>query len=258
MVKYWQEIRAVAQRILTELLHRRRSLFFWLIFPVSVLLLNGVIIADRAMLPLHSALELAAPSTLVGAGFFFSCVGGTVAVVVSEREQQTLKRLFLSPLSGISYFLGICLAQGAIALGQTIVIFAIALAFGAKFDGSLLLGFGLIFLSIISYVGVGFILGTVLAQRAEDVNTLVAAFGVPLLILGGAFIPTIVFPETLLKIAQFNPIYHMNESFVQVWANGQSLMEIRQHFLVLLGFAVAMIAGGWFFYQRMLRVERRL
>ncbi|MDB9315315.1 ABC transporter permease [Spirulina sp. CS-785/01] len=258
MSKYWREMRAVAQRILTELLHRRRSLIFWLVFPVSVLLLNGVIVADRAMLPLGTALELAAPATLVGAAFFFSCVGGTVAIIVSEREQQTLKRLFLSPLSGIGYFLGICVAQGAIALLQTLVISLLAILLGAKFDGSILLGFSLILLSIISYVGVGFILGTLLAQRAEDVNSLVAAFGVPLLILGGAFIPTIVFPETLLKIAQFNPIYHMNESFVKVWANGETLIEIRQHFFILLGFTLAMITGGWFFYQRMLKIERQL
>ena len=44
--------------------------------------------------------ENAAPSTLVGAALFFSCLGGSVATVVAEREQQTLKRLFISSLSG--------------------------------------------------------------------------------------------------------------------------------------------------------------
>lgn len=257
-MKYWNESWAVAQRILTELFHRRRSLLFWLVFPVSVLLLNGTILADRAMLPFADALELAAPSTLVGAALFFSCVGGTVAVVVSEREQKTMKRLFLSPLSGISYFLGICGAQGAIASLQTLVISLFSFALGARFNGSILLGLFLILLTVMSYVGVGFILGTQLAQRTEDVNTLVAAFGVPLLILGGAFIPTTIFPETLLKIAQFNPIYHVNESLVQVWASGASISEIHPHLLILILFTLAMIVGGWGFYQRMLHLEKRL
>ncbi len=257
-MKYWTESCAVTRRILTELLRRRRSLWFWLLFPVTVLLLNGYILAERAQLPLSMALKFAAPSTLIGAAFFFSCVGGTVAVIVSEREQQTLKRLFLSPLSGTSYFLGICGAQGAIAIGQTLVIYTLSAFLGAPCRGSLGLAILLLFLSIISYVGVGFILGAHLARRTEDVNTLVAAFGVPLLIVGGAFFPTLIFPERLLQIARFNPIFHMNESLVKVWADGANLSGIRLHFVLLCGFAAIAIACGWLSYQQMLVRERKL
>lgn len=106
-LKYGRETLAVCQRILIELLRRRRSLIFWCIFPFSVLILSGFILAERAKLSIAQAFEFAAPSTLVGAALFFSCLGGSVATVVSEREQQTLKRLFISPLSGTSYFLEI-------------------------------------------------------------------------------------------------------------------------------------------------------
>ncbi len=257
-MKYWNETLAVAQRILIELLRRRRSLIFWSIFPVSVLLLSGFILAERAKLSLAQAFEYAAPSTLVGAALFFSCLGGSVATVVSEREQQTLKRLFISPLSGTSYFLGIFLAHSCIGIGQALLVYSIAAFWEAKFKGSLLLGGIIILLSIISYVGVGFILGTQLARRTEDVNSLVAAFGVPLLILGGAFLPTALFPKTLLKIAKFDPIYHMNEALVGVSAQGAGLESIALHFWFLLGFAILMVGGGWLSYRRMLMVERRL
>ncbi len=257
-MKYWQETLAVAQRILIELLRRRRSLVFWSIFPVSVLLLNGFILAERANLSMADAFENAAPSTLVGAALFFSCLGGSVATVVAEREQQTLKRLFISPLSGTSYFLGIFLAHSFIGIGQTLLIYAISAFWGANFNGSLALGGIIILLSIASYVGLGFVLGTQLARRTEDVNALVAAFGVPLLILGGAFLPTSLFPETLLEIAKFNPIYHMNEALLGVSAGGDELSEIANHFWFLSGFTVLMVAGGWLSYRRMLIVERRL
>ena len=258
MIKYWRETLAVAQRILIELLRRRRSLVFWSIFPVSVLLLNGFILAERAKLSMAQAFENAAPSTLVGAALFFSCLGGSVATVVAEREQQTLKRLFISPLSGTSYFLGIFLAHSCIGIGQALLIYTIAAFWGATFKGAVTLGGAIILLSIISYVGLGFILGTQLARRTEDVNSLVAAFGVPLLILGGAFLPTSLFPETLLEIAKFNPIYHMNEALLGVSANGDGVVEIAAHFWFLLGFTVLMVAGGWLSYRRMLMVERRL
>jgi ABC-2 type transport system permease protein len=257
-MKYWRETIAVTQRILIELLRRRRSLIFWSIFPISILILNGFILAERAKLTMAIAFANAAPSTLVGAALFFSCLGGSVATVVAEREQQTLKRLFISPLSGTSYFLGIFLAHSCIGMGQTLLVYTIAAFWGATFKGAILLGILIILLSIVAYVGLGFILGTQLARRIEDVNALVAAFGVPLLILGGAFLPTSLFPKTLLDIAQFNPIYHMNEALLKVSANGDQISEISSHLGFLFVFALVMVVGGWLSYQRMLMVERRL
>ncbi|MEO0455556.1 MAG: ABC transporter permease [Cyanobacteria bacterium P01_A01_bin.114] len=256
-MKYWRESIAVAQRILLELLRRRRSLIFWVIFPILLLYLNGLITAERAQLDLPDALEVVAPPTLVGAALFFSCLGGSVATVVAEREQQTLKRLFLSPLSGVSYFLGIVLAHTAIGVGQALVVFAIAIFSGAQFAGSWLLGVMIIWLSILAYVGVGFILGTQFARRTEDVNALVAAFGVPLLILGGAFMPTSIFPESLIELAQFNPIYHMTEALTRGLAD-EGFESFSGHLWFLCGFAALMVGGGWLSYRRMLRLERQL
>ncbi len=257
-MKYWHETIAVAQRILTELLRRSRSLVFWAVFPISVLLINGYILAEKPGFNLTKAFENAAPSSLVGAALFFSCLGGSVATVVAEREQQTLKRLFISPLSGFSYFLGIFLAHSVIGGFQSVVVLAIAAIWGAKFNGSILLGVSIVLLSIIAYVGVGFILGTQLAKRTEDVNALVGAFGVPLLILGGAFLPTSLFPQKLLDLAQFNPIYHMNEALIQVWAEGEGFADIQDHFQFLLIFSGAMVITGWISYRSMLVVEKRL
>jgi ABC-2 type transport system permease protein len=225
-----------------------------------VLLINGVIYAERAKenLTLQQAFERAAASSLVGAALFFSCLGGAVATVVAEREHHTRKRLFLAPLSGVSYFLGIVLAHLAIALWQTLLIAAVAAAIGAQFHGSPWLGGAIILLSILAYVGVGFLLGTQFARRTEDVNALVATFGVPLLILGGAFVPTMIFPPILLTLAQYNPIYHMNEALTQVAAEGKGLAEIAPHFWFLVIFAGVMILAGWLSYRRMLQVERRL
>ncbi len=263
-MKYLYETLAIAQRILTELGRRRRSLVFWGVFPIAVLILNGLIYAERSKtalpepLTLGQALQRSAPATLVGAALFFSCLGGSVATVVAEREQRTLKRLFLTPLSGVSYFLGISLAHSAIALGQTVLVGLVAILLGARFQGSPVLAGMVILLSILSYVGVGFILGTQLARRTEDVNTLVAAFGVPLLILGGAFVPAFIFPKVLLQIAQYNPIYHMGEALTKIVDTGNGLSEIGSHFWFLVGFAGCMVAAGWLSYRRMLRVERRL
>ncbi len=258
ITKLWRESWAVARRILTELIRRKRSLIFWAIFPVAILILNGLIVAERANLDVEVAFEQTAPTTLVGAALFFSCLGGSVATLVAEREQQTLKRLFISPLSGVSYFFGIFLAHAAIATGQGILVYTVAAFWGAGFTGSVPLAIAIICLSVIAYVGLGFLLGTQLARRTEDVNALIAAFGVPLLILGGAFLPASLFPETLLEIAQFNPIYHMTEALSGATVAEAEWEELSEHLGFLGIFAIAMAILGWLSYRRMLHIERRL
>lgn len=256
VVKLLQETLAVAQRILMELLRRRRSLIFWAAFPASMLVMNSLILQERAQITAAEAYQLAAPPTLVGAALFFSCLGGSVATVVSEREQQTLKRLFLSPLSGASYFLGIFVAHCCIGLSQALLVWAIARSTGAVFSGSLALAVLIIFLSIAAYVGIGFILGTQFARRTEDVNALTATFGVPLLLLGGAFLPVSLFPETLLTLAEYNPIYHMIVS-LEGAVNGEG-EAISSHVIFLSAFSAVMTLLGWLSYRRMLQKERQL
>ena len=202
------QVAAVAGRVLLELTRTRRTLIFWVVFPTLMLLLFGTIYAsggDKA-----SSFDGTAPGILVGAALFFSCLGGPTASVVAERERHTLRRLLTSSLHPVSYFLGIVLAYVVIALGQTFVVYGLAWLYGGRFRGSLLLGFLILLLSVISYVGIGFLCGTTLSQRTEDVNGPVATFGVPLLILAGTFFPVSALPPSLLAMAWFDPIFHMD------------------------------------------------
>ncbi|MGK7909010.1 MAG: ABC transporter permease [Synechococcus sp.] len=258
MGKFIREVIAVARRILLELVRRRRSLIFWGLFPLVLLVLNSAILAERRQILLPEAMGFSAPVTLIGAALFFSCLGGSVATVVSEREQQTLKRLFVSPLSGGAYFCGILTAHVLIGIGQTVLMLAFAAVWGATFTGSVLWSVLTLLLSIVGYVGVGFILGAQLARRTEDVNALVATFGVPLLVLGGTFIPAFIFPESLLAAAQFNPIYHMNEAILEATDTTPKWLDFAPHFLFLSIFSAAMLLLGWWSYRRMLSLERRL
>lgn len=253
---FWASAQGVAQRIWWELLRRKRSLLFWLVFPLMVLWLNGIIFADRAGLELAEALQFSAPASLVGAAFFFSCLGGSVAIIVAEREQNTLKRLRMTPLSGAAYFAGIGLALGGIALLQTWAVLILVYVLGAPYQGDWGLGLVILGLSVAAYVGAGFILGTQLARRTEDVNAIVATIGLPLMILGGAFFPSSIFPKSLLAIAQYNPVYHMTEALTQVWAEGKDWQAIQGHLAFLGMFTALMLLGGWLAYQRLLTRER--
>lgn len=256
LLRDWQGAIAIAQRILLELWRRQVSLVCWVIFPVSILLVNGLILAKPSEVSTAEAFSQSVPPCLVGTALFFSCLGGSIATLVAEREQRTLKRLLVSSLRGTTYFLGVFLAYALIGLGQTLLIYLLAASAGAEFQGSPGLCLLIIILSMVVYVGTGFCIGATLARRTEDVNALVAALGVPLLLLSGALIPIEFFPDTLQQIARFNPIYHMIEALFEISVQGE-LTEMASHLWVLIILAGVMPTAGCLAYRQMIISESR-
>ncbi|MFQ6115533.1 MAG: ABC transporter permease [bacterium] len=255
MQRHFHEITAITSRILTELVRMRRSLIFWVVFPTLMLLLFGLIYAGGKSTA--KSFDYTAPGILIGAALFFSCLGGPVALIVAERERGTLRRLLLSPLEPGSYFLGIVLAHFTIALAQTIIVYGIAFVFGGRFQGSLLLGLIILCLSVFSFVGLGFFFGARFTKRTEDVNGPVAAFGVPLLVLGGTFFPVSILPPFLLALAYLDPIFHMNEALKAVSAQGKGAEDILIHLIFLIAFTTVALILGISSYQWMLVQERK-
>jgi len=220
-----------------------------------MLLLFGLIYAGGKQTA--KSFDSTAPGILIGAALFFSCLGGPVALIVAERERRTLRRLLLSPLKPTSYFLGIVLAYFIIAFGQAIVVYGIAFIFGGRFHGSLLLGLLIVCLSVFSFVGLGFFFGARFTKRTEDVNGPVAAFGVPLLVLGGTFFPVSILPPYLLVVAYLNPIFHMNQALKGVSALGQGVEDTSTHLIFLVVFTVVSLILGVGSYKSMLDQEKR-
>jgi ABC-2 type transport system permease protein len=233
----------------------RRSLVFWVVFPTLMLLLFGLIYAGGS--GTTKSFDSTAPGILIGAALFFSCLGGPVALIVAERERRTLRRLLLSPLKPTSFFLGIVLAYLLIAFGQAILVYGIAFLFGGRFHGSIWLGFIIIVLSVFSFVGVGFYFGARFTKRTEDVNGPVAAFGVPLLVLGGTFFPVSILPAYLLTLAYLNPIFHMNQALKGVSALGNGIGDIATHLFFLIVFTLLALLLGARSYKSMLLQEKK-
>jgi ABC-2 type transport system permease protein len=243
----------VSRRVLLELARSRRILVLWAVFPALMLVLFGLIYAGKG--DAGAAFARTAPKILVGAALFFSCLGGPVATLVAERENGTLRRLLMSRLAGSSYFLGVVGAFVIVGLAQSLVVCGIAAAFGAQFLGSWVAGAVIVLLSIAAYCGLGFCFGTFFARRTEDVNGPIAAFGVPLLVLGGTFFPIEILPPSLLTIAQFDPVFHMNAALVQVTL-GAPLGDVSQHIAVLAACAGGSVVVGVASYRHLLRTEQ--
>lgn len=251
----WRQTLGIARRILTEYLRQKRTLIFWAAFPALMLLLFGLIYANNPSMP--GSLDTTPAGILIGAALFFSCLGGTVSIIVAERERRTLRRLLVSPLNPVAYFLGIVVALSVVALFQTLVVYALAFAMGAHFRGDVLLGATIVALSVFAFVGLGFFFGARFAKRAEDVNGPVAAFGVPLLVLAGTWFPVSLLPKFLLMIAWFDPVFHMNEALKGVAGRGLGWSDVSSSLEFLTAFAALSLALGILSYRRMLIEEKR-
>ena len=249
------QIFAIARRILTEYMRQRRSLIFWAAFPALMLLLFGLMY--RSNPSMRAGFDTTPAGILIGAALFFSCLGGTVSLIVAERERRTLRRLLVSPLRPAAYFLGIVLALLTIAFLQAVIVYLLAFILGARYHGSVWLGILIVVLSVFSYVGLGFVFGARFAKQAEDVNGPVAAFGVPLLVLAGTFFPVNLLPDFLLRIAYFDPVFHMNQALKGVAGRGEGWAEISGHLAFLSIFTVVALALGIQSYRRMLSEEKR-
>jgi ABC-2 type transport system permease protein len=250
-----RQILAISRRILTEYIRQRRSLVFWAVFPALMLLLFGLMY--RSNPSLRAGFDTTPAGILIGAALFFSCLGGTVSLIVAERERRTLRRLLVSPLRPAAYFLGIVLALLVIALMQAVIVYLLALMLGARYHGSVWLGILIVVFSVFSYAGLGFVFGARFAKRAEDVNGPVAAFGVPLLVLAGTFFPVSLLPESLLRIAYLDPVFHMNQALKGVAGRGEGWAELSGHLIFLAVFTVIALALGMRSYRRMLSEEKR-
>lgn len=246
---------AVLGRVLREFTRQRRNLVFWAVFPLLMLLLFGFMYKSNS--GTRSSFDATPAGILIGAALFFSCLGGPVSLIATERERRTLRRLLVSPLHPAAYFLGIALAFLVVACGQSVVVYGAAYTMGARYHGSVLLGAVIVLLSVFAYVGLGFFFGARFARRAEDVNGPVATFGVPLLVLGGTFFPTTLLPGGLLKVARFDPVFHMNEALKGVSGGGETLAAAFDHLAFLVVFAAFSLALGIWSYRRMLVEEKR-
>ena len=245
---------AVAQRLLLEQWRQKRGLIFWAVFPSTMMLLFGLVYAHN--ISMSAGLDAAAAGILVGAALFFSCLGGTVAVIAAERERGALPRLLTTPLHPAAYFLGVVIAQLLLALMQVVMLYSIALFIGAKYHGSLLLGGFILLLSVFSYVGMGFFLGARFARRSEEVVVALSAIGVPLLVLGGTFFPLEIMPQGMQTVAQVNPMLHMNQAFKGVAAYGMGFNELRFEISFLIVFCGLSLALGIQSYRHLLGADK--
>ncbi len=177
----------------------------------------------------------------IGFALMSTAVFGTVFGLIYLKKALILKRLFATPVHGITILLGQGLARLIIALAQTVLILMIGtLIFGFQLANGVVTLLAMLALSTLGLlVFLGF--GLLIAGRTADENAaspLTNLFTLPQFLLSGVFFPTDVFPNWLRMLAEVLPLTIFNGAMRQVATEGAGIVEVLPAVLALIAWGV--------------------
>lgn len=176
----------------------------------------------------------------------------TALSVARERELGTFDQLLVSPLTPYEILIGKTIPAIIIGLAEGLIMWAAAVwLFKVPFYGSSLLMVYILFIFIMSTVGVGLFISSMCKTQQQAILG-VFIYMVPVVTLSGYASPVENMPEWLQDLTWFNPLKFTLIAVIGIFLKGMPALEvfITTWPLLLVG-AVTLFIAGWFFKQRM-------
>ena len=152
---------SLAKRNTQEILRDPLNLAFGLGFPVILLLVLSAIQANVPV-SLFEIGELTPGITVFGLSFM-SLFSATL--LAKDRGSALLQRLYTTPLTATDFILAYTLPILPVAVGQSLVCYAVALLLGLDFSVNILLAVVMILPVSVLFIGIGLLCGSVLTDK---------------------------------------------------------------------------------------------
>lgn len=176
----------------------------------------------------------------------------TALSVARERELGTFDQLLVSPLTPYEILIGKTIPAIIIGLAEGLIMWAAAIwLFNVPFNGSAIIMVYVLFIFIMSTVGVGLFISSMCKTQQQAILG-VFIYMVPVVTLSGYASPVENMPEWLQDLTWFNPLKFTLIAVIGIFLKGMPALEviITTWPLLLVG-AVTLFIAGWFFKQRM-------
>lgn len=180
---------------------------FAVLMPLIVLVIIGIIYQTK---PAFDGAEYTFIEQSLGALSAISiCAGGLMGlpIIVSDyRERKILKRFQVTPVSpamllGVEFVIYILYA----AVSLFTLIFASMLFWGFTMRGSWLSFLGSWFLTLISTLSIGMLVGGI-ARNTKSAGVIASILYFPMLVFSGTTLPFEVMPETMQRLVRLFPL----------------------------------------------------
>jgi len=224
-------ILAIAQRLIRQLLHDRRTMALIIVVPVVVMGLIGVSFPDATVL------DYIAPAMLATLALFFSFLLTGISFL-RETSQGTMERLMAAPVSRLDIVAGYLLGFFVFALLQTLIIVLFTIyVLGVNFQGELWQILLFQVLIITGAVTLG-IFTSSFAKNEFQMVQFIPLIIVPQVFLCGVIWPVSQMPEWLQYLSNILPLTYGVDGMREIMLQGKNLAEVGFQRGVLILFAV--------------------
>lgn len=152
---------SLAKRNMQEILRDPLNLAFGLGFPVVLILLLSAI---QANVPVSLfEIEHLTPGITVFGLAFMSLFSATI--LAKDRGSALLQRLYTTPLTAWDFILAYTLPILPIAMGQSVVCYAVAMLLGLAPSWNILLAIAMVLPVSLLFIGIGLLCGSVLTDK---------------------------------------------------------------------------------------------
>jgi len=179
---------------------------------------------------------------LVGLILTMTMVLITAMAIVRERERGTLEQLIVTPITKTELMLGKIAPYVGVGLFQmTAVLILGRFVFAVPLVGSLWLLYGVSLIFIVASLSLGLFIST-LVRTQQQAMQLSFFFMLPSILLSGFMFPRQAMPEVFQWLGLALPLTHFLLVLRGILLKGVGLVAIWPQVVVLLGFAVGLIA----------------
>lgn len=170
--------------------------------------------------------------------------------IVKEKEAGTIEQLNVSPIKKYQFILGKLipfwiLGMVVLSIGFTVSYFV----YGIFPQGSFFVGFLFAGIYLVALLGFGLFTST-FAETQQQAMFIAYFFMMIFVLLGGLFAPIENMPDWAKYLTYINPVSYLIEAMRMIVLKGSGFWDLRNHFLIVLMFAIIFNALAIFNYKK--------
>ena len=190
-----------------------------------------------------SFIDALAPGVMALVAVFATTVL-SILVLVREKSQGLLERLFATPLRPRELVLGPSLVLLVVAAGQSLVVLAASIfIFQASFVGDIVLAMAVLLLFALGNIGLGLLISSV-AQSEFQAVQLIPFLIFPQLFFAGALFPLVSIPVAVRPISTVLPLTYASDALRSILLRGWGPASVGWDLVALVLYAVVTLGAA--------------
>lgn len=171
--------------------------------------------------------------------------------IVKEKEVGTIEQINVTPIKKYQFILGKLIPFWVIGM----FIFSVGLLIVARFVygivpvGSLFLLYGYLAIYLIALLGMGLLIST-FAETQQQAMSVAFFFIMIFMLMSGLFTSIDSMPTWAYYIAKSIPVTYFIEVVRMIILKGSGFADIKNHFLIMIGFAVLLNTWAVWNYKK--------